>query len=160
VSRASPSSLSSSPSTHPTLHVRTKSCARALAQPGWVGLQRRPLRSIKGNDAPRFPSSILALCKQRLRLLSLPTLNPHSFIWCLTNMSRHEAQLNDLWEKAITKDYKQEAHRIENSKRNSTTYVLKTLKDQNGALKCYKKWVSVSAQPNLSRPCWLYWADG
>ena len=54
-------------------------------------------------------------------------------------MGRHEVQPDDLWEKAIAKGYKQGAHRTEDSKRDSTTYVPKTLKDQNGALKRYEK---------------------
>ena len=54
-------------------------------------------------------------------------------------MGRQEIQPEDLWEKAIAKGYKQGAHRTKDSKRDSTTYVLKTLKDQNGALKRYKK---------------------
>jgi len=48
-------------------------------------------------------------------------------------------QPEDLWEKAIVKGYKHGAHRIEDSRRDSTTYVPKTLKDQNGALKRYEK---------------------
>ena len=52
-------------------------------------------------------------------------------------MGRYEVQPEDLWEKAIAKGYKQGAHRTEDSKRDSTTYEPKTLKDQNGALKRY-----------------------
>ncbi len=54
-------------------------------------------------------------------------------------MGRHEAHPDELWEKAIAKGYKQGAHRTEDSKRDSTTYVPKTLKDQNCALKRYEK---------------------
>lgn len=74
-------------------------------------------------------------------------------------MNQHEAQLNNLWEKVIIKDYKQEAHWIENSKRNSMIYISKILKDQNDALKYYEKWVSVLTWFILSRSYWLYWAD-
>ena len=54
-------------------------------------------------------------------------------------MVRYGAQPDDLWEKAIANGYKQGAHRTEDSKRDSTIYVPKTLKDQNGALKRYEK---------------------
>jgi hypothetical protein len=54
-------------------------------------------------------------------------------------MGRQEASPEELWEKAVAKGYKHGAHRAEDSKRKSTTYVDKTLKDQNGALKRYEK---------------------
>ena len=53
-------------------------------------------------------------------------------------MSRHEARLEDLWENPITNGYKQRVRQTEDRKRDSTTYILKTLKDRNGALKRYK----------------------
>lgn len=45
----------------------------------------------------------------------------------------------ELWEKAIANGYKHRAHGAEDSKRDSTRYVPKTLKDQNGAFKRYGK---------------------
>jgi len=56
-----------------------------------------------------------------------------------SNMGRHEPQSGYLWEKALAKGYKLGAHRAEDSKTNTETYVPKTLKDQNGALKRYEK---------------------
>ncbi len=47
--------------------------------------------------------------------------------------------MDDLWKKAVANGYKQGAYRAEDSKRESTKYVPKTLKDQNGALKRYKE---------------------
>ncbi|KAL9040621.1 MAG: hypothetical protein Q9214_004411 [Letrouitia sp. 1 TL-2023] len=58
-------------------------------------------------------------------------------------MGRRETHLENLWEKAVSKGYKPGAHWSEDSKRDSTTYVPKTLKDQNGALKSYQKWVDI-----------------
>lgn len=55
-------------------------------------------------------------------------------------MGRRETHVENLWEKAVSKGYKPGAHWSEDSKRDSTTYVPKTLKDQNGALKRYQKY--------------------
>ena len=54
-------------------------------------------------------------------------------------MIQYETQLEDLEKKAISKSYEPKAHRNEDSKRDSIIYVPKTLKNQNGVLKRYKK---------------------
>jgi hypothetical protein len=54
-------------------------------------------------------------------------------------MGRQEVPPEELWEKAIANGYKQGAHKAEDSKRDSTSYVPRTLKDQNCALKRYER---------------------
>ena len=61
------------------------------------------------------------------------------FYLLLKTIGQKEVPPQELWEKAIANGYKQGAYRAEDSKRDSMTYVPKTLRDQNGALKRYKK---------------------
>ena len=66
-------------------------------------------------------------------------------------MGRHEPESDYLCERALTKGYKLGAHRAEDSKNNTETYIPKTLKDQNGALKRYEKYIN--SGPSGLRPC-------
>ena len=54
-------------------------------------------------------------------------------------MGRQDVLPEELLAKAIANGYKQGAHHVEDSKRDRTKYVAKTLRDQNIALKRYEK---------------------
>ena len=115
---------------------------RALSHSPSQRSQRWPLRwDIEGSGA----SLILAL--QFLLLWSKDCdhhlLHSHSRLFSLFHaiMSRNHVSSVELLKKATVNGYKLKAHQKENSKRNNTKYVKKTLRNQNIALRRYEKWV-------------------
>jgi len=56
-------------------------------------------------------------------------------------MGRKGVPAEELLKRAIANGYKQGALQVEDSIKNNTKYVRKTLKDQNWALGRYEKWV-------------------
>ena len=61
-------------------------------------------------------------------------------------MGWKEVPAEELLERAEANGYKQGAHQAEDSIKDNTKYVRKTLKDQNWALGRYEKWVQTSAR--------------
>ena len=59
-------------------------------------------------------------------------------------MSWKELPAEELLERAEANDYEQGAHQAEDSSKDNTKYVKKTLKDQNWALGRYEKSVQMS----------------
>ncbi|MCJ1254627.1 hypothetical protein MMC24_002442, partial [Lignoscripta atroalba] len=67
-------------------------------------------------------------------------------------MVRRGASAKELLARAQARGYEPGLHREEDSTRDSTKYVKKTLKDQNWALGRYKKWVeAVARDPEKQR---------
>lgn len=56
-------------------------------------------------------------------------------------MAPREVPAEELLKRAIANGYKKGAHQVEDSIKDNTKYVKKTLKDQNWALGRYEKWV-------------------
>ena len=56
-------------------------------------------------------------------------------------MGRKGVPAEELLKRAIANDYEQGPHQVEDSIKDNTKYVKKTLKDQNWALGRYEKWV-------------------
>ena len=76
-------------------------------------------------------------------------------------MGRNDVSPAELLERATANGYKQGAHQDEDSKRESTKYIKKTLRNQDIALRRYKKWVQTSTWFSILQDIYLpNWADG
>jgi len=75
------------------------------------------------------------------RAYNLHHIHSRLFPLSYTIMGRKDVPAEELLKRAKANGYKQGAHQVEDSIRDNTKYVKKTLKDQNWALGRYEKWV-------------------
>ena len=73
-------------------------------------------------------------------------LIPDIPVYSMRTWAGREISHQELLKRAEANDYKQGSHQAEDSIKNNTMYVKKTLKDQNWALGRYKKYVQTSAR--------------
>jgi hypothetical protein len=71
-------------------------------------------------------------------LISIHRFHSPPFYSLLMTISRQEVPPKELWEKDIANYYEQGAYRAGDGRKDSTTYVAKTLEDQNCALNRYE----------------------